>query len=347
MKIYSKVVSKGNFKNIVEYTLDNEVGLKVSILNLGATITKIETKDKKGQWGNIVLSYKNIDDYIENQSYYGATVGRTSGRIYKGEVEIEGQVYKLNNNYGENQGHGGISGFNKKLYKVESIEYDNDIALEFTYLSLCGEEGYPGNLEIKVVYSVSDDNKLKCEVYGVCDKTTLMNITNHSYFNLSGDYKENILNHKLKMNCDRLLEIGNDGAVTGIITKCNDGDFSFVESKKIGKDINNKNEQLKLGYGYDHPFLFIDEEVGNIELYDENSGRFMKIKTNHKGVVVYTQNFIDEKILIGNKKVKERMGICLEVQSPPIGYDECFKEMSLLEKGEKYYRETEYEFGVK
>lgn len=344
MIIYSRKVMEYDYQDILEYTLDNESGLRISILNLGATITKLETKDSKGMWGNIILSYANIEDYIENESYYGATIGRTSGRIYNGKITINNKTYNLNKNYGTNQGHGGANGISKKLWQVSELKSESEIGLEFKYLSKDGEEGYPGNVEIKVTYTVNKENELKVTVHGLSDKDTLLNITNHSYFNLSGNYKSNVLKHSLQMNCDRLLEIDETGATTGKIQDCTSGVFSFNISKEIGRDIDKDHEQLKLGYGYDHPFLFKDKEEGKIILLDKVSGRAMKVKTNHKGVVIYTQNFIDNKKLVGSIEVEKRMGICLEVQSPPIGYNEAFKEMSLLKANKNYFRETIYSF---
>ncbi|MGL4773321.1 MAG: aldose epimerase family protein [Clostridium sp.] len=347
MEIIKRKIMEWDSKDIYEYTLDNGDNLKVSILNYGGIITKIETRDRYGKWGNIVLTYNDYINYIDNTSYYGAIIGRTAGRIAGGEVEIDNKIYKLKKNYGANQGHGGEEGFNKKFWDIKEIKNEDECKLELKYFSKDGEEGYPGNLNIKVIYTVTKDNELKFETYGISDKKTLMNITNHTYFNLSGNYKEDILMHKLKMNCDRFLEINNTGAVTGNIIPCNDGVFSFLNEKRIGEDIEKNNHQLILGSGYDHPFLFEENKVGDIIISEQKSGRVMEIKTNHKGVVIYTQNFIDGKELIGEKAPKDRMGICLEVQSPPIGINGEFKEHSLLESGKEYYKQTVYKFGIK
>lgn len=347
MKLKRELIGKLGNEEIIKYSVDNEKGLKVSILNLGATITEIKTIDRNGDFGHIVLSYEDEKNYIENPSYYGATVGRTAGRIDKGRFTLNDNEYILNKNYGVNSGHGGSVGFNKKIWNVNAIETEEKITLEFSYLSKDLEEGYPGNLEIKVSYEITEDNKLIFKIQGVSDKDTLMNITNHCYFNLSGDYKEDILNHTLKMNCDRFLAIDENGGVTGEIIPVNNTEFDFIEEKKIGQDIEGSSKQMKLGYGYDHPFMFNENEKGNIELYDEKSGRYMKVTTEYPCVVVYSQNFIDGLVLKEGKETKKRNGICLEVQYPPIGYNESFKEFSILKAHEIFNKETIYEFGVK
>lgn len=347
MKLKRESIGKLGNEEIIKYSVDNEKGLKVSILNLGATITEIKTIDRNGEFGHIVLSYEDEKNYIENPSYYGATVGRTAGRIDKGRFTLNDNEYILNKNYGVNSGHGGSVGFNKKIWNVNSIETEEKITLEFSYLSKDLEEGYPGNLEIKVSYEITEDNKLIFKIQGVSDKDTLMNITNHCYFNLSGDYKEDILNHTLKMNCDRFLAIDENGGVTGEIIPVSNTEFDFIEEKKIGQDIEGSSKQMKLGYGYDHPFMFNENEKGNVELYDEKSGRYMKVTTEYPCVVVYSQNFIDGLVLKEGKETKKRNGICLEVQYPPIGYNESFKEFSILKAHEIFNKETIYEFGVK
>lgn len=347
MKLKRESIGKLGDEEIIKYSVDNEKGLKVSILNLGATITEIKTVDRNEEFGHIVLSYEDEKNYIENPSYYGATVGRTAGRIDKGRFTLNDNEYILNKNYGVNSGHGGSVGFNKKIWNVNAIETKEKITLEFSYLSKDLEEGYPGNLEIKVSYEITEDNKLIFKIQGVSDKDTLMNITNHCYFNLSGDYKEDILNHTLKMNCDRFLAIDENGGVTGEIIPVNNTEFDFIEEKKIGQDIEGLSKQIKLGYGYDHPFMFNENEKGHIELYDEKSGRYMKVTTEYPCVVVYSQNFIDSLVLKEGKETKRRNGICLEVQYPPIGYNESFKEFSILKAHEIFNKETIYEFGVK
>ena len=330
----------GNFNGdeIFEYKIENKNGLAVTVLNLGGVITGIYTPDKDGKIENIVLAYKDLESYFESPSYYGGIIGRTSGRIHKGEITIGGKKYSLNKNYGVNSGHGGNIGFNKRIWKVK----ESKNSLELTLKSLDLEEGYPGEVDVKVVYKLNDDNELLFKITGKGTEDTLLNITNHSYFNLSGDYKKDILDEKLKITSNKILKIDENGTTTGETYNVLNTPFDFNDFHKIGERINNKDKQLELGCGYDHTFMFNEEN--NIVLKDKESGRVMEIETNQESVVVYSMNFPDTLMLKGNIKPKKRIGICFETQAPPIGYNEVFKEKSLLSKGETYSKYTKYKF---
>ena len=332
--------SLGFFNNeeIFEYKIENKKGLAVTVLNLGGVITGIYTPNKDGKKENIVLAYNDLESYFESPSYYGGIIGRTSGRIHKGEITIGGKKYFLNKNYGVNSGHGGSIGFNKRMWKVK----ESKNSLELTLKSLNLEEGYPGEVDVKVVYELNDDNELLFKITGKGTEDTLLNITNHSYFNLSGDYKKDILDEKLKITSNKILKIDENGTPTGETYNVLNTPFDFNDFHKIGERINNKDKQLELGCGYDHTFMFNGEN--NIILKEEESGRIMEIETNQESVVVYSMNFPDTLMLKGNIKPKKRIGICFETQAPPIGYNEAFKEKSLLSKGEIYSKYTKYTF---
>ena len=332
--------SLGFFNNeeIFEYKIENKNGLAVTVLNLGGVITGIYTPNKYGKIENIVLAYKDLESYFESPSYYGGIIGRTSGRIHKGEITIGEKKYFLNKNYGVNSGHGGNIGFNKRIWKVK----ESKNSLELTLKSLDLEEGYPGEVDVKIVYELNDDNEFLFKITGKGTEDTLLNITNHSYFNLSGDYKRDILNEELKITSNEILKIDENGTSTGETYNVLNTPFDFNDFHKIGERINNKDEQLELGCGYDHTFMFNGEN--NIVLKDKESGRTMEIETNQESVVVYSMNFPDTLMLKGNIEPKKRMGICFETQAPPIGYNEVFKEKSLLSKGETYSKYTKYTF---
>ncbi|WP_338597544.1 aldose epimerase family protein [Clostridium baratii] len=342
MNIKSKVIDNYNGKDIIEYTLTNKNNVSISILNLGGIITNIATPDRNGNLENIVLSFEDFKNYYTNPSYYGAIIGRTAGRIDKGEVTINGKRYKLNKNYGVNSGHGGNIGFDKKIWDVKEFKNEESLGIELSLISKALEENYPGDLNVKVIYELNNKNEFFFKVYGETNEDTLMNITNHSYFNLSGNYKRDILNHSLKINSDNFLEIDENGGATGKIIKTNNTPFDFNEFKKISKDINSEDEQIKLGNGYDHPFLLNEEK--EIILKDEESGRVVRLETSQESVVVYSMNYYNDLKLKGDIIPKERMAICLETQAPPIGYNEAFKEMSYLKKEDKYYKYTKYTF---
>ncbi|SHI50255.1 aldose 1-epimerase [Clostridium cavendishii DSM 21758] len=345
MNFKSNIIDNYKGENIIEYEFENENGIKVGVLNLGGIITKIMTPDKEGNYENIVLSYNNIEDYFENDCYYGATVGRTAGRIYNGIVTIEGKEYKLNNNYVVNQCHGGNIGFDKKIWTVKPIIEKDKVGVTLYYLSKRMEENYPGNLRCEVSYTLNNEDELEFLAVANTDETTLVNITNHSYFNLSGNYKDDILDNELQMNAENILEIEETGAVTGkILPVYENKAFDFTKRKTIKEHINAEHKQIKLGNGYDHPFVFRENEDGLISLNDKKSGRGMDIETNNEAVVIYTMNYPNDKALKGNIKPRQRLGVCFETQAPPIGINQCFLEKSILKPDETYSKYTKYKF---
>lgn len=342
-----KEVKRGfyNEKDVIEYTLTNINGVSISILNLGGIITKIMTPNKEGKLENIVLAYENIEDYYTNPSYYGAIIGRTAGRIDKGETTINDKVYELSKNYGVNSGHGGQVGFDKKFWDVKDISDDEATRLELSIESYDLEENYPGNLTVKVIYELNDYNEFLFKIKAISDKDTLVNMTNHSYFNLSGDYKRDILNEELYINSDKILNIDENGGVTGEEYEVSDTPFDFRKPHKIGERIDSDDPQVKLGFGYDHPFM-LNKEDRRVVLKDEESGRVLEIQTDQESVVVYSMNFINYCTIYGGMTPRRRLGICFETQAPPIGYNEVFKEKSYISAGEIYSKTTKYTFKV-
>lgn len=340
--ITSRKVGEFKGQDVLEYTMKNVNGISVSILNLGGVITSIYAPDKNGKEENIVLSYRDVESYYESPSYYGGIIGRTSGRVCNGEITISGKKYKLNKNYGVNSGHGGATGFNKKIWHVEAIKNKDNRALKLTLISPHLEENYPGEVKVEVIYELNDKNELLFKITGTTSEDTLLNITNHSYFNLSGNYKTDILNEELKITSNEILCIDENGTVTGERYSVKNTPFDFNEFHKIGERINNENNQLALGSGYDHTFMF--DENKKIILRDKESGRVLEIETNQDAVVVYSMNFPDTLALKGDISPKKRMGICFETQAPPIGYSEIFKGNSFLSKDKVYSKYTKYTF---
>lgn len=345
MEITKMVI--GNYKDneVIEYNIKNSNGIEVGILNLGGIITKIITPDNEGNLENIVLSYKDKENYFTNPTYYGALIGRTAGRIGGSKAILNEEEYEFYPNYNPNTGHGGKEGFDKQIWNVEEIISDNECGLELKYYSLHGEEGYPGNVDVKVTYILNNDNELKLLIKANSDRDTLFNMTNHSYFNLSGNYKRDITKSELMMNCDEFLEINETGAITGKSISCENTPFDFRIKKEIGKDINANNKQLELGNGYDHPFIF-NNERGCIVLEDSKSGRGLKVETNQPSVVIYTTNFPGDEELVTGQKPKFREAICLETQAPPISESGIFTKQSILRKDEEYFKETKYKFYI-
>ncbi|MGL5352185.1 MAG: aldose epimerase family protein [Clostridium sp.] len=345
MMISNRIVGIYENKEVVEYNLKNSNGIEVSILNLGGIITRIITPDKDGNFENIVLSYKNKEDYFTNETYYGALIGRTAGRIGGGKAILNRKELNFDLNYNPNSGHGGKKGFDKKFWVAQEIMSESECILNLKYTSVHGEEGYPGNVDVEVKYILNNENELKLSIKATTDEDTLFNMTNHSYFNLSGNCKRTVNSSQLMMNCDEYLEIDTTGAITGKAKNCENTAFDFRVKKEIGKDINNEDIQLKLGNGYDHPFIF-NNKKGRIVLEEEESGRGLKVETNNPCVVIYTTNYPGNKQLTTGEIPKFRGGICLETQAPPIASNGMFTKESTLIKGNEYCKETKYKFYI-
>lgn len=346
MEIYEKVLGDLCNKEVICYSMSNSKGMEIRILNYGGIITDILMPDRDNKIENIVLKYKDWKSYIVNPSYLGAFIGRTGGRIYNGEVYLGDKKLTLNKNYYPNQGHGGNEGFNKKFYEVKYGVIENEAYVELSRVSLDMEENYPGNLKVKVRYTLTDDNELKINYYGKSDKDTLVNMTNHSYFNLSGNGKENILNHNLYINSKSIVELNEVQAPTGLLMFIEGTEYDFTKSKKIGKDIDGNHPQLLQGKGYDIPWYLEEGEGPNLKLYDEKSGRALEVYTDRKSIVVYTHNYPDDEVLENDKSGEWRYGVAIEPQNPPIGIDSCFIEDSILKQCEEYTSQTIYKFKV-
>ena len=345
MKCVKTLLKTIDDKDIIAYNVKFKNGFEFEILNLGGIITKIKTPDKYGNIENIVVGYKNIEDYIINPFYYGGIIGRTSGRICDGKVIIEGKEYQLNKNYTMHQGHGGNRGFSHKIWHVDVKEDNDNVTLKFISKSLDGEENYPGNLDVCVSFKIYEDYRIE-EIYeAMSDKTTLVNMTNHSYFNLSGDIKRTITQCNLKVDSDEILELDYTCVPTGKKINVGNTPFDFRTLKNIGKDIDKDHEQIKIGNGYDHVFLLNDGK--SIYIEEPRSQRTMTINTNQNSVVIYTMNYDDELVSYTGEKAKRRYGICFETQAPPIGRNMCFIEDSIINKGEMYMQKTTYTFDIK
>ncbi|MCD2501758.1 galactose mutarotase [Clostridium sp. NSJ-145] len=347
MEIFEKVLGVFNNKEIICYSMSNSKGVEVRVLNYGGIITDILMPDRNNKRENIVLKYKNWESYIENPSYLGSLIGRTGGRIFNAEVDLGDKKLVLNKNYNPNQGHGGNEGFNKKFYEVKYEALENEAYIELSRVSPDMEENYPGNLKVKVKYILTEDNELKIRYYAKSDKDTLVNMTNHSYFNLSGDGKESILNHNLYINSKSIVELNDVQAPTGLLMFIEGTEYDFTSSKKIGKDIDGNHPQLLQGKGYDIPWYIEGGEGPDLELYDEKSGRALEVYTDRKTIVVYTHNYPDDEILENGKSSQWRYGVAIEPQNPPIGVNSCFVEDSILKQDEEYISQTIYKFEVR
>lgn len=346
MEVTSKRFENGE-KTFEIYTLTNDNGVTVEILSLGGVITKILTPDKEGIFKNIVLELEKIEDYYINEAYRGAIVGRTAGRIGGGTVTIEGKKYDLTKNSNGSTLHGGKVGFSKKIWDSAPLKKEDYVGVKLNLKSPHGEEGYPGNVEVQVIYKLDNHNQLTMEYSGTTDKTTLLNLTNHNYYNLSGDGERRIEGHRLEINSDKICEMGEGSIVTGKFLEVEGTPFDFRKEKSLGQDIDDiNNEQIAKGCGYDHMWILNNDKKVAITFKDPESGRVMDIETDAQCVVCYTMNFADGEMLSCGKKASPRMACCFETQAPAIGFNDEFSYMSILKPGERYEEKSVFRFYV-
>ena len=327
--------------------LKNDKGMEVECLNLGGIITKINVPDREGKVENVVLAYDDLNVYAENPGYLGAIIGRTAGRIHKGQITLNNITYPLgkNNDQKGNTLHGGISGFDKKIWDVEPFEDFDQVGVHLHAISEDGEEGYPGCVRITVTYVLKEDNTFEIAYYGVSDKDTLLNMTNHSYFNLSGNAKTPVTTQMLTVESDSVTELDAQNIATGHLLSVEEHTaLNFKKEKCIGQDI--EADILTLQGGYDHAWKLNKGHQVDAKLRDEASGRCMSVVTSCEAVVIYSLNFPNDYLLDNKKVMAHRGGICFETQSLPIGYNECFKESSLLRAQEPYKAATQFKFTI-
>lgn len=325
------------------FTLTNANGMEVQITNYGGIVTSIKVPDNEGELENVVLGFDDLEKYESGHPYFGAIIGRYGNRIADGEFEIDGTEYELATNDGDNHLHGGEQGFDKVLWDAE-ISGDNSLTL--SYLSEDGEEGYPGNLDVTVVYSLTDDNELEITYNATTDKATPVNLTNHSYFNLSGNPANTILSHRLQINANYYTPVNDELIPTGEIAPVEDTPFDFTEPHQIGARID------QVEGGYDHNFVLRRAPSDTLylaaTLFSPESGREMKVFTMEPGLQFYSGNFLDGS-LSGpeNTSYEQHAGLCLETQHFPNSPNEPDFPSTILQPGEEYHTVTVYQFSTR
>lgn len=322
------------------YTLRNSNNVEVQITNYGGIITSIRTPDKDGTIENVVLGFDSVEKYEQGHPFFGATIGRYGNRIANGEFEIDGTRYSLPVNDGSHHLHGGSSGFHTVLFDAGTTEEGE---LELRYLSKDGEEGYPGNLEVTVRFSLSDDNELGIEYRAETDKATPVNLTNHSYFNLSGDLSNTILNHELILNASHYTPVDAGLIPTGEILSVEGTPFDFREKHTVGERIDDVNG------GYDHNFVISEAPADTLQkvgtLYSPESGRAMNVLSMEPGVQFYSGNFLDGSLSSPEgTPFEQHSALCLETQHFPNSPNEPGFPSTILEPGEEYHTVTVYQF---
>lgn len=347
MKIIQEEFGQINDQMVNAYTLVNDKGMELTCINYGCIITKISTPDKDGNYENIVLGYDSLAEYVKGSYFFGTVVGRVAGRIKGGSFDLDGKTYTLAKNENNNHLHGGNRGFDKVIWDASIHENDQEISVEFSYLSPNGEEGYPGNVSIKVTYTLNNDNELTIHYSGISDAKTLLNMTNHSYFNLSGNIKSDILNHSLQIKSDKFLELNNELLPTGDLLDVKGTPFDFTSEQLIQTGVESQHPQNVLaGHGFDHPFLLSSNHDQEIILRDSESGRTLVIETDEPGVVIYSGNQMKSEGEIYGVPSRKYLGICLETQGLPDAIHHPNFPSWVLEKDQEHTSVTKYKFSV-
>jgi len=345
MGITEKPFGSFNDEAVTEYTLTNANGMEVGILNYGGTITKIITKDKDGKAGDVVLGFDSISGFTQKGNpFFGALIGRYGNRIAKGHFTLDGTTYNLAQNNNGQSLHGGIKGYDKVMWKAE--KQAGDSSLKLTYLSKDGEEGYPGNLSIEVIYTLTADNGLKIDYAATTDKATPVNLTNHAYFNLSAGKDSTILDHELMLKADKYTEVDTVLIPTGKLPDVKGTPMDFTTAKKIGKDI------AAVKGGFDHNWV-LNKNANSLDLvatlYHPASGRLMEVYTTEPGIQFYSGNFLDGTLTNtkGGQKYVQHAALCLETQHFPDSPNQPTFPNTILKPGEKYTHTSLYKFSVK
>lgn len=332
------------------YTLKNSNGVTVDIITYGGIITSLKVPNKQGDFENIVLGYDSLDLYVEKNPFFGALVGRYGNRIADAKFTLEGVTYSLAKNNGDNHLHGGKKGFDKVVWKASEEKEEDFVALKLSYISKDMEEGYPGNLDVWVTYILTNDDILKVLYEATTDKTTIVNLTQHSYFNLSGDFSKTILDHEMTLNADHYLPVDSELIPLGELAPVQGTPFDFTTPKPIGADIEKDHEQLKIGLGYDHCWVLNGQNAGLrsiARVYHPESGRVMEVFSTEPGVQFYTSNFLDGTLpKKGGGFYAQRSGFCLETQHYPDSPNKPDYPSVVLNAGDKYTSETSFQFSV-
>jgi len=337
---------------IHRYVLHNEKGVEAIVISYGATLVSLKIPDRNGKAADVVLGYDNLDGYEQDKSFFGATIGRYGNRIAKGEFTLDGAPFHLPKNDGPNSLHGGSRGFNKRVWTaVDRSGVDAEV-LELTYTSQDGEEGYPGTLKVTVTYTLpAQSNELRIDYSATTDKDTVVNLTNHSYFNLSGVVNQEILNHQLLLHADKFTPVDATLIPTGELRSVAGTPFDFTKATPIGAHINQDDEQLKFGKGYDHNWVL--KRSGNglqlaAEVFEPGSGRVLEVLTTEPGIQFYSGNFLDGTVHGKDGQLYgHRTGLCLETQHFPDSPNHPNFPSTELKPGQAYRSTTVFRFATR
>jgi aldose 1-epimerase len=335
---------------VYQYTLMNKSGATMKVINFGAAVTSLTVPDRNGKYEDIVFGYDSLQGYMTDKCYFGAIAGRYGNRIGKGKFKLDGKEFQLTINSGENHLHGGIIGFNKVLWDARTVQDSAGPSIELTYVSVDGEEGYPGKVTLTVTYTLTDKNELRIVYKGTTDKVTILNPTHHAYFNLSGSFTNTILDLFLTIEADAITPVDKGLIPTGKLLDVTKTPMDFRTPTAIGAHINDKFEQLDFGQGYDHNWVIknYDRKVRKVaELYEQKSGRLMTIYTDQPGLQFYSGNFLDGTAKGKGVSYQHRTGLCLEAQCFPDSPNRPEFPSVTLKPGEVYHQTTIYQLSTK
>ena len=335
-------------KEINSYTVINSNALEMRVINYGGIITHLFTPDRNNKMGDIVLGFDSIDGYLKEPPYFGALIGRYGNRIMKGEFSIDNEKFQLEKNNIGNHLHGGTKGYDKVFWDINEIDFSNDKALKLSYNSKDREGGYPGNLSIEVIYYLSPNNELEIYYSASTDKKTIINLTQHTYFNLTANPTNTIPDHEVKINAKAFLPVDNTLIPTGEFRNVKDTPFDFSESKKVKIGIDELEDQLKFAGGYDHCWV-LDKNNQDLTFaasaYENTTGRKIEVYTTEPGIQFYSGNFLDGTLIgKGGIPYKHRTGFCLETEHFPDSPNRPEFPSVVLEPSAKYESKTVYKF---
>jgi aldose 1-epimerase len=333
------------------YTLRNRRGAEARVINYGGAVVSLRVPDRTGKLGDVVLGFDDLEGYLKQTFYIGALIGRYGNRIANGRFTLDGVEYQLATNNNGNHLHGGVRGFDKVFWQARPLTAKEGAALELTYLSHDGEEGYPGNLSVRVIYTLTNDNTLRIDYEATTDQPTVVNLTQHSYFNLAGEGSGDVLHHRLQINASRFTPTDATSIPTGELRAVRGTPFDFTRAAEIGSRINDTDEQLKFGSGYDHNFV-LDGRAGALkkaaEVYEPTRGRVLEVWTTEPGMQFYTGNFLA--VEGGGKNghaYPRRTAFCLETQHYPDSPNKPAFPSTVLRPGGRFRSTTIYRFSVR
>jgi aldose 1-epimerase len=336
-------------RNVDVFTLLNSSGVEVRVITYGATIVTLRVPDRDGNFEDIVLGFDTLEQYLKGSAYFGAIVGRYANRIARGRFTLKGKTYQLAVNNGANHLHGGIKGFDKVLWNAHEFRNADGSGLALQYLSTDGEEGYPGNLNLQVAYTLTDRNELAVDYSAKTDQATPINLSQHTYFNLAGDAKGDVLDHELRINADYFTPVDNSLIPTGAISPVEGTPFDFRRLKSMGENITQHHEQLSFGSGYDHNFV-LNSNVRHplafaAQVIHRASGRVLDVSTTEPGVQFYTGNLLDSVEGKAKRVYQRHFGFCLETQHFPDSPNNKAFPTTILLPGQTFHSQTVFTLG--